>query len=182
MPFWRALQDQGVERVCFAGAVSRPRLDPSLFDPATAQLVPRLLGAMQAGDDATLREVLALFEEAGFAIVAAHEIAADLLPGPGVLAGAVTPRDEADAVRAAQIVAALGTVGALGADFTSVADATLLTGGSIAAATNAEHIIYVADTGALYYNANAATAGGLTLIGTFTDKPVLVAGEFTIVA
>ena len=110
VPFWRALQDQGVERVCFAGAVSRPRLDPSLFDPATAQLVPRLLGAMQAGDDATLREVLALFEEAGFAIVAAHEIAADLLPGPGVLAGAVTPRDEADAVRAAQIVAALGTV------------------------------------------------------------------------
>ncbi|HBU15630.1 MAG TPA: DUF1009 domain-containing protein, partial [Gemmobacter sp.] len=55
VPFLRSLGDAGVEQVVFAGAVSRPRLDPSLFDPGTAQMVPRLLAAMQAGDDATLR-------------------------------------------------------------------------------------------------------------------------------
>lgn len=110
VPFLRELADRGVTRVVFAGAVSRPRLDPALFDMATAQLVPRLLAAMQAGDDTTLRAVIAIFEEAGFAVIGAHEAAPDLLPGPGVLAGAPSPADAADAARAAQIVAALGAV------------------------------------------------------------------------
>jgi UDP-2,3-diacylglucosamine hydrolase len=32
VPFMRALQDRGVTRLIFAGAASRPRLDPSLID------------------------------------------------------------------------------------------------------------------------------------------------------
>ncbi len=110
VPFLNALTDQGITEVAFAGAVRRPRLDPALFDPATAQLVPRLLAAMQAGDDATLREVLALFEEADLVVKGVADIAPALLPGPAVLVGSLTPRDEADATRAAAIVAALGAV------------------------------------------------------------------------
>jgi UDP-2,3-diacylglucosamine hydrolase len=110
IPALRTLADQGVGEVAFAGAVRRPRLDPALFDPATAQLVPRLITALQAGDDATLREVITIFEEMGFTIRSASELAPDLLPGPGLLAGALTAQDEADAARAAQIVAALGEV------------------------------------------------------------------------
>lgn len=110
VPFLRRLQDEGVTRVCFAGAVERPRLDPALFDPDTATMVPRLLAAMGQGDDATLREVLAIFEEAGFALAGVEEIAPDLVPGPGVLAGSIGDRDRADARRAAEIVAALGAV------------------------------------------------------------------------
>ncbi|MES2664877.1 MAG: UDP-2,3-diacylglucosamine diphosphatase LpxI [Pseudomonadota bacterium] len=110
VPFLRALEDAGVTRVAFAGAVQRPRLDPSLFDPQTAQMVPRLLAAMQAGDDATLREVLAIFEDAGFAILGVADIAPGLVPGAGVLCGAVTPAQDRDATRAAAIVAALGAV------------------------------------------------------------------------
>ena len=110
VPFLRALEEAGVTRVCFAGAVQRPRLDPALFDPDTATMVPRLLAAMGQGDDATLREVLAIFEEAGFALVGVPEIAPALVPGAGVLCGAVTDRDRADAARAAVIVAALGRV------------------------------------------------------------------------
>jgi DUF1009 family protein len=68
------------------------------------------MAAMQAGDDVTLREVIALFEEHGFAVAGVAEIAPALIPGPGVLAGHPTPRDEADAARAAAIVAALGAV------------------------------------------------------------------------
>lgn len=108
--FLRWLEDQGVARVVFAGAVQRPRLDPSLFDPATAQMVPRLLAAMQGGDDATLREVIALFEEAGFAVAGPAEVAPLLLPGPGLLAGSLTARDHADAERAEAIALALGAV------------------------------------------------------------------------
>lgn len=110
VPFLRALEDQGVGRVVFAGAVQRPRLDPGLLDPATAGLLPRLMQAMAAGDDATLRAVLEIFAEFGFAVAGVGEVAPGLLPGPGVLAGNVTPRDEADAARAAEIVAALGAV------------------------------------------------------------------------
>jgi UDP-2,3-diacylglucosamine hydrolase len=110
VPFFHALQDAGITTVCFAGAVQRPRLDPALFDPATAQLVPRLLTAMQAGDDATLRVVVELFEEAGFSVQGTADLAPGLVPGAGRLAGTVTPRDEADATRAAAIVQALGAV------------------------------------------------------------------------
>ena len=108
--FLRWLEDQGVARVVFAGAVQRPRLDPSLFDPHTAQLVPRLMAAMQAGDDATLREVIRIFEEAGFAVAGVADIAPALVPGPGVLTGQTAAVDDRDAARAAAIVAALGGV------------------------------------------------------------------------
>lgn len=110
VPFLTALEDAGVRQVTFAGAVQRPRLDPALFDPATAQLVPRLLGAMQAGDDATLREVLAIFGEFGFAVCGTQDVAPALVPSAGLLCGSLTARDEADAARAHAIVAAMGAV------------------------------------------------------------------------
>ena len=110
VPFLRALERDGVGQVIFAGAVARPRLDPALLDPATAELLPRLMQAMAAGDDATLRVVIEVFEEFGFRVVGVEAIAPALLPGAGVLAGTVSPRDEADARRAAEIVAALGAV------------------------------------------------------------------------
>jgi len=111
VPFLAMLADRGVTGVVLAGAMQRPRLDPALFDPATAQLVPRLLAAMQAGDDATLRAVVAVIEAEGLAVHGVAEVAPGLIPGPGVL-GAVAPRaqDGTDAARAAAIVAALGAV------------------------------------------------------------------------
>ncbi len=110
VPFLRALSRDGIGQVIFAGAVTRPKLDPALLDEGTAALLPRLMAAMAAGDDATLRVVIEIFEEFGFAVVGVEAIAPDLLPMPGVLVGTVTPRDEADAARAAEIVAALGSV------------------------------------------------------------------------
>lgn len=103
------LHDNGVTRVVMAGAVTRPRLDPERIDPRTAQLLPRIVPALAQGDDATLRAVIALFEDEGFAVVGAEAVAPDLLPPPGVLTQAhPAPADERDAARAAQIVAALG--------------------------------------------------------------------------
>jgi DUF1009 family protein len=110
VPFLDTLVDRGVTQVCFAGAMRRPRLEPELFDARTASLVPRLVGAMQAGDDATLRAVIELFEEWGLSVVGADEIAPDLVPGAGVLTGTPSPADAEDAARAAAIVGALGGV------------------------------------------------------------------------
>ncbi len=108
VPFLRHLGEKGISRVIFAGAVSRPRLDPSLFDAATAQLVPHLMAAFAAGDDATLRAIITLFEDSDIAVEGAETLAPQLLPAAGLLAGTLPPGAEADAARAEAIVAALG--------------------------------------------------------------------------
>ena len=68
VPFLDELAEQGVTRAVFAGAIRRPRIEPDLFDPRTMAIVPRILMGMQSGDDAALRAVLDVFEEAGIAI------------------------------------------------------------------------------------------------------------------
>ncbi|MDO5647405.1 LpxI family protein [Paracoccus sp. (in: a-proteobacteria)] len=108
VPFLDHLIDSGITDVVFAGAVRRPRLDPEMFDPRTAQLVPRILAAMQSGDDAALRTVLDLFTEHGLNIRAVQDIAPDLVPGPGLLTGTPTEADTRDATRAADILRATG--------------------------------------------------------------------------
>ena len=110
VPFLRALARDGIDRVIFAGAVTRPRLDPALLDEATAALLPRLMAAMAAGDDATLRVVIEIFEEFGFTVAGVDTVAPGLLPGAGVLVGTPSTRDAADTARAAEIVATLGAV------------------------------------------------------------------------
>ena len=108
IPFLDELHDQGVTRVVFAGAIRRPRLDPEAFDARTAQLVPRILMAMQSGDDAALRAVLDIFEENDLTICSVTEIAPDLVPQEGVLTGAPSAHDKRDVSRAAEILAATG--------------------------------------------------------------------------
>ena len=108
VPFLDELTDQGVDQVVFAGAIRRPRIEPDLFDPRTMAIVPKILMGMQSGDDAALRAVLDVFEEAGIRIRSVDEILPDLVPGEGVLTGAPGPRDQKDAARAAEIVAGLG--------------------------------------------------------------------------
>lgn len=109
VPFLDHLQDQGVARVVFAGAVHRPRLDPSLIDPATMQLLPRIMAAMQQGDDGTLREVITLMAEWGIDVIAAQDICPDLVASDGVL-GAVAPNAQSkqDAARAQMILRQTG--------------------------------------------------------------------------
>ncbi|SEB85611.1 LpxI family protein [Rhodobacter sp. 24-YEA-8] len=109
-PFFAALHEAGITAVCFAGAVQRPRLDPALFDPITAGIVPRLMASLAQGDDATLREVIALFEEDGFSVIGASDLAPALVPQAAFYAGEVQPRDRQDAARAALIAEALGRV------------------------------------------------------------------------
>lgn len=111
VPFLRQLVADGVDQVLFAGAVTRPRLDPALFDPETAQLVPALLAAMAQGDDATLRAVMEVFEDAGLVVVGLADVAPDLIVGAGLL-GSIIPasRDLADAGRGVAILDALAPV------------------------------------------------------------------------
>lgn len=108
IPFLDELRAQDVTRVIFAGAIRRPRLDPEAFDPRTAQMVPRILSALQSGDDAALRTVLDIFEENDLTICSVSDIAPDLIPAEGILTGAPSTADRRDVQRAAEILAQTG--------------------------------------------------------------------------
>ena len=107
--FLNTLVARGITEVCLAGAIQRPAIDPAAIDAATKPLVPRIMQAIAQGDDGALRVVIALFEEAGLVIRAAHEIAPDLLPPAGVLSRKpVTIDQRQDAVTAEQTIADMG--------------------------------------------------------------------------
>lgn len=94
--FLRILKETGVTRICMAGAMQRPPVDPALIDAATMPLVPRVQAALAKGDDGTLRVFIEIFEEAAFEVVGATEIAPDVLPKPGVMVGALPAGIDAD--------------------------------------------------------------------------------------
>lgn len=103
------LKARGVTRLCLAGAIRRPPIDPTLIDAKTMPLVPVMQKAIASGDDGALRGVIGIFESAGFAVMPAHELAPDLVPQ----AGCATDRqpaeaDRADAARGQAVVAAMG--------------------------------------------------------------------------
>lgn len=83
--FFDTLKEKGVTQICMAGAVQRPVLNPDAFDATSASLMQRLGQAMQAGDDHTLREIIAIFEEQGFDVIGAEAVRPDLFPAEGVL-------------------------------------------------------------------------------------------------
>ncbi len=107
--FLAELGDRGVTQICMAGAVRRPAVDPDAIDALTQPLVPRIMAALGKGDDGALRVIIEILEEAGFQVVAAHEVAPDLLPAGGVLTKA-TPDDWAlaDAAAGQACVATMG--------------------------------------------------------------------------
>ena len=101
-----ALRARDVTRICLAGAIRRPRIDPARIDAATAPLVARLGEALARGDDGALRILMGLLEAEGLTILAAHEIAPDLL------LSATPPPAGADAAEAALAAATIAEMGA----------------------------------------------------------------------
>ena len=107
--FLDVIKKRGVTEICMAGAMRRPPVDPTTIDEKTQPLVPRIQAALAAGDDGALRVIIAIFEESGFTIRAAHEIAPDLLAKEGVLTTvAPRPAHQADARRGDRTIADMG--------------------------------------------------------------------------
>lgn len=103
------LRLMGVRDLCLVGALDRPDLDPARLDGLTRPLMSRLAEAMARGDDGTLRGLMAILEEQGFAIVPVHEVLPGLLPDPGCLtSGPVPPGAEAEAAAGEAEVARMG--------------------------------------------------------------------------
>ena len=105
MEGWR---ETGIRRVCLAGGVDRPVIEPSRIEPASLPMVQRIAATLTGGDGGALAALLSILEEGGFEIVAPQEIRPDLLPEAGVLTGAPSERDRLDAERAAEILRLTG--------------------------------------------------------------------------
>ncbi|PHR60347.1 MAG: UDP-2,3-diacylglucosamine pyrophosphatase [Robiginitomaculum sp.] len=103
------LKDADVSQICFAGIVDRPNFSTLQLDEIGRQEMPRISTAAQQGDDALMRAVLSVFENAGFDIIGPDEIAASLLAPAGQL-GTIEPNQQqiADMNKAAQIAKAVG--------------------------------------------------------------------------
>ncbi len=105
---FEALKAAEVDRLVFAGSLARPAMDPSAFDAVMRSVAPRLLAAMQGGDDALLRQVIEIFEEQGVSVVGAHELLPDLMAADGLQVGpAPSEADQGDMARAIEILTAL---------------------------------------------------------------------------
>ena len=102
------LRAGGASDLVLAGAMGRPALNPAEFDAGMMAIAPRLLPAMQSGDDGILRLMIAVFEEQGFCVRGAHELLPELTVPEGLFGGPV-PTDAAlaDASRAFDILLAL---------------------------------------------------------------------------
>ncbi len=104
-----ALRTQGITELCFAGATRRPGFHPDRVEPESQVYVDRLLTALSKGDNGALSILLGIFEDEGFAIRAAHEIAPDLLPPTGAETSQKPTRDTAEEASVAdRIMAAMG--------------------------------------------------------------------------
>lgn len=103
-----ALREAQVTRLVFAGSLARPAMDPSAFDDVMMAVAPRLLAAMQGGDDALLRQVIKIFEEQGVQVIGAHELLPDLTAEDGLRIGpAPSDADLSDTARACTILQTL---------------------------------------------------------------------------
>lgn len=106
----KRLKREGVTEICFAGGIRRPKINPLAIDMATLPYVPIVKKALAESDDGALRAAIAVLEQAGFKVRAAHEIAPDLLPPAGIPTEA-KPDEKAqkDAMRGQAVVDAMAT-------------------------------------------------------------------------
>ncbi len=100
-----AMTAEGVTEIVFAGALSRPALDPSAFDAKMMSIAPRLMSAMSLGDDGLLRTVIEVFEEQGFAVRGVRDVLPSLVVEEGLSVGPVpSGNEESDITRAVDIL------------------------------------------------------------------------------
>jgi DUF1009 family protein len=99
----------GCRDVVFIGAMVRPSLAHLRLDWTAIRALPRIVRAFRGGDDHLLAGVARLFEDEGFRLVGAHEVAPDLLLPAGALGTRLpSERDRGDIDHALALLAATG--------------------------------------------------------------------------
>ena len=107
--FRRLARSEGCRDVVFVGTAVRPPLHALRLDWLTLRLLPRVWRAYRGGDDHLLSNLAQGFEDYGFRVVGAHEVAPDILMPEGAI-GTLrpSPRDQGDITRALALLEATG--------------------------------------------------------------------------
>lgn len=104
-----ALEKNGCGDLVIIGGVNRPDLANVKFDLGALKTLPFLLSLGKGGDDHVLSRIVRFFEQKGYRVHGAGDVAPNLLAGHGTL-GKVSPsaEDQADIDMAFKVVGALG--------------------------------------------------------------------------
>jgi DUF1009 family protein len=105
----RLARAEGCREAVWIGSMVRPGLSQIRFDFTMLRLLPKVLKAFRGGDDHLLSSLGKLFEDQGFRLLGAHEVAPEILVPEGVL-GHQRPaeRDLADIARALEVLRVIG--------------------------------------------------------------------------
>jgi UDP-2,3-diacylglucosamine hydrolase len=103
--FCRMARAEGCRDVVFIGSLVRPAIWQLRPDFKTLRLLPRIFRIFRGGDDHLLSGVASIFEEHGFRLMGAHEIAPEILMPEGAL-GREHPssRDHADITKGLRLL------------------------------------------------------------------------------
>ncbi len=107
--FRKLAAESSCRDIVFIGTLVRPALKDLRFDWTTLRLLPRIAALFRGGDDHLLRGVGQGFEEFGFRLLGAHEVAPDVLMIEGPI-GRCEPsaRDAADIEVGLRLLEAIG--------------------------------------------------------------------------
>jgi UDP-2,3-diacylglucosamine hydrolase len=98
--FCRVARAEGCREVVLIGSLVRPAIWQIRPDFKTIRLLPRIFRIFRGGDDYLLSGIASIFEEHGFRLIGAHEIAPEILMPEGPLGrGRPNSRDDADIAR-----------------------------------------------------------------------------------
>src|SRR5262249_12296579 len=108
--FFRLAKAAACRDVVIIGTMLRPRLTQIYPDLTTLFYLPRVARLLRGGDDHLLSGMARIFEENGFKLLGAHQVAPEILVPEGTLGRhAPTPRDLLDITRGLAIVRAMGS-------------------------------------------------------------------------
>jgi len=107
--FQRLAHAEGCRDVVFIGSAVRPPFRSLRIDWGTLRWLAPIARSYRGGDDHLLSGIARMFEESGFRIVGAHEVAPDILMPEGRV-GSLAPsdRDRGDIARGLALLEAIG--------------------------------------------------------------------------
>lgn len=114
------LKKNSVEELVFVGSITRPEFSDIKVDWGGLVSLPKIYQIMRGGDDAVLRKIVRFFEESGYRVVGAHEVAPELI-AQAVSYSSLTP-DEEDREDIALGFQAARSLGSLDVGQASIAD------------------------------------------------------------
>jgi hypothetical protein len=107
--FLKLARQEGCRDVVFVGTAVRPPFRALRVDFTTLFVLARIFRGYRGGDDRLLTAVVRMFEDYGFRVLGAHEVAPDILMPAGPV-GTLIPsrRDHDDIALALRLLAAVG--------------------------------------------------------------------------